>query len=67
MKWPFLPSVSVLGVVLAVAAPLHAQSTGSVLLDTMSAELSRASATIGKDIPAQNRNDAHPPYYISYA
>jgi TldD protein len=55
-----LTTVSALASVLAVAAPLHGQS--SVLLDTMSAELSRASASIGKDA-----SDARPPYYISYA
>ncbi|MBV8113138.1 MAG: peptidase U62 [Silvibacterium sp.] len=57
-------SVSILAVVFTAGAPLPAQSPAqsSVLLDTMSAELSRASSSIGKDI-----GDARPPYYISYA
>ncbi|MBV8630433.1 MAG: peptidase U62 [Silvibacterium sp.] len=59
-KWLLLPSVSLLGAMLIVSAPLYAQS--SVLLDTMSSELARASANIGKDT-----TDARPPYYISYA
>ena len=59
-KWLSLPPVSLLGAILLAAAPLHAQS--SALLDTMSAELARASASIGKDA-----SDARPPYYISYA
>ncbi len=59
-KWLSLPPVSLLGAILLAAAPLHAQS--SALLDTMTAELSRASASIGKDA-----TDARPPYYISYA
>ena len=53
-----------------LASPLHAQS--SVLLDTMTAELNRAAASLGKnapgkDSPAKDNNDARPPYYISYA
>ena len=59
-KWLSLPPVSLLGAILLAAAPLHAQS--SALLDTMTAELARASASIGKDA-----TDARPPYYISYA
>ncbi len=60
MKARRLCSASALAAVLAVSTTSHAQS--SVLLDTMSAELSRASANIGKD-----NKDAKPPYYISYA
>ena len=62
-------AVSVLAAAL-VATPLHAQS--SVLLDTMTAELNRAAASLGKnapgkDSPAKDNNDTRPPYYISYA
>ncbi|HTD54261.1 MAG TPA: metallopeptidase TldD-related protein [Silvibacterium sp.] len=63
--WLSFAPVSLLGAALAVPPPLHAQSSvlpSSVLLDTMSAELARASANIGKDA-----SDARPPYYISYA
>jgi TldD protein len=58
--WLSLPFVFALGAAFTVSSQLHAQS--SVLLDTMSAELTRASASIGKDA-----SDARPPYYISYA
>ena len=64
-----LSAVSVLAAAL-VATPLHAQS--SVLLDTMTAELNRTAASLGKnapakDSPAKDNNDTRAPYYISYA
>jgi len=60
----FLPfsAVSVLAAaLLTIASPLRAQS--SVLMDTMTAELNRASANLGKDA----KDSQQPPYYISYA
>jgi len=60
--WLFL---SVLGAVIPLSPPLCAQSP--VLLDTMTAELARASASIGKDTPGSAGTDVRPPYYISYA
>ncbi|MBB6145513.1 putative Zn-dependent protease [Silvibacterium bohemicum] len=42
--------------------PLHAQSSSS-LMDAMSAELSRATSSLGKDA----KDGQQPPYYLSYS
>src|SRR5271154_2430522 len=47
----------VLAALLAIAAPLRAQ-TSSVLLDTMTAELNRATGSLGKD----SKDGQQPPY-----
>ena len=70
-----LSAVSALvAAMLATAAPVCAQSSvqSSVLLDTMTAELNRAAASLGKDAPGKDSpvkadNGTRPPYYISYA
>jgi TldD protein len=43
--------------------PLHAQSSSSALMDAMSAELSRATSSLGKDA----KDGQQPPYYLSYS
>jgi TldD protein len=67
---PFVPALTLAAVVFASATPLPAQTASqhppllppSVLMDTMSAELTRAVSDLGKSA----KDGQQPPYYISY-
>jgi len=59
---PYSSAFTLAAALLAIATPLHAQSS-SVLLDTMTDELNRAVSDLGKSA----KDAQQPPYYISYA
>ena len=55
-------------VFLSSAAAAQQPQTGSVLLDTMTAELRRAFTSLGrKGTPAQDSEKQFPPYFLSYS